>query len=117
MAEHLITGIIGEDQAAAYLQQQGFIIRERNYRYKKAEIDLIVQAGNLLVFVEVKTRTTNKFGYPEEFVSQKKTQLFILAADEYVHQINWQHDLRFDIIAITASGNQYHIHHIEDAFH
>lgn len=118
MAKHNQTGENGETLAADYLVKQGFTVTARNYRYKKAEVDLIAQRDNLLVFVEVKTRTASNFGYPEESVTTKKEQLFLLAADEYIHQSQWQNDIRFDIIAVTIStlGN-YQIHHIEDAFH
>ena len=118
MAKHNQTGETGEALAASYLVKQGFTILARNYRYKKAEIDLIAQKSNLLVFVEVKTRTATNFGYPEESVDAKKEQLFLLAADEYIYQSQWQHDIRFDIIAITLGTlGSYQIHHIEDAFH
>ena len=118
MAKHNQTGETGEAWAASYLVKQGFSILVRNYRYKKAEIDLIAQKGKQLVFVEVKTRTANNFGYPEESVTAKKEQLFLLAADEYIHQSQWQHDIRFDIIAVTiGTAGDYQIHHIEDACH
>ena len=117
MATHNDTGIRGEKIATTYLQKKGFTIRARNYRFKKAEVDIIAQIGNLLVFVEVKTRATNKYGYPEEFVSQKKAELFLLAAEEYIYQHGWQHDIRFDILSVTTSGQAVQVHHIEDAFH
>lgn len=117
MATHNDTGHKGEAIAIEYLQKQGFNILARNYRYKKAEVDIIAQKSNLLIFVEVKTRTSNRHGYPEEFVSQKKTDLFLLAAEEYIYHYNWQHDIRFDIISITASGPAVQVHHIQDAFH
>lgn len=117
MAEHLKTGIAGEDLATQYLEEKGYIVKERNYRFKRAEVDIIAQQNKLLVFVEVKTRRSNKFGYPETFVNTKKTDLFLLAADEYIYQTNWLHDIRFDIISIIKSGNLIEVHHIEDAFH
>jgi putative endonuclease len=117
MALHHETGRKGEETAARYLLGQGYTILARNYRYRKAEIDLIVRKGNLLVFVEVKTRSRQDFGYPEEAVSARKIQLFLRTADEYIYRHQWQHDLRFDIIAIQVQGEAYEIHHIEDAFH
>ncbi len=117
MAEHNKTGQAGEEMAARFLTQKGYRILNRNFRYKRAEVDLITQLNNLLVFVEVKTRSTVKHGYPEDFVNWRKIQLFQEAADEYIRQINWQHDIRFDIIAITLTGGEYNCHHIEDAFH
>jgi len=118
MAQHIETGATGEQIATHYLEQQGCVILERNYRYKKAEIDIIAQKDKVLLFVEVKTRRAQKFGYPEESVTAKKETLFLLAAEEYIFQTNWLYDIRFDIISITlASEKEYQIHHIEDAFH
>ncbi|MFC5270745.1 YraN family protein [Adhaeribacter terreus] len=118
MAEHHKLGTTGEAVAAKYLVNKGFEILTQNYRYKKAEIDLIVRKDNLLVFAEIKTRSSDKFGFPEEFVSNRKIELFLMAADEYIFQQNWLHDIRFDIISVTANSNgTFNIHHIEDAFH
>jgi putative endonuclease len=117
MARHHETGRKGEETAASYLIGQGYTILARNYRYRKAEIDLIVRKGNLLVFVEVKTRSRQDFGYPEEAVSARKIQLFFRTADEYIYRTKWRYDLRFDIIAIQTDGQAYEVHHIEDAFH
>ncbi|MDB5263249.1 MAG: endonuclease [Adhaeribacter sp.] len=117
MAEHNKTGRSGEETAANYLVQKGYNVLARNFRYKRAEVDLIIQLDNLLVFVEVKTRSSHQHGYPEEFVSDRKIELFRVAATEYIEQINWLHDIRFDIIAVTISGREYTCYHIEDAFH
>lgn len=117
MALHNKTGQDGEEMAARYLTQKGYRILARNFRYKRAEVDLITQLNNLLVFVEVKTRSTLTHGYPEEFVTPRKIALLQEAAEAYIHQLNWQHDIRFDIIAVTVTGGEYHFHHIEDAFY
>lgn len=117
MAQHLETGRKGEETAARYLVAKGYTILARNYRYRQAEIDLIVRKENLLVFVEVKTRTRQDFGFPEEAVSARKVQLLLRTADEYIYQNQWPYDLRFDIIAIQVKGKDYQVHHIEDAFH
>lgn len=117
MARHHETGRKGEDTAANYLVGQGYTILARNYRYRKAEIDLIARKDNILVFVEVKTRSRQDYGFPEEAVSARKIQLFLRTADEYIYRTRWQHDLRFDIIAIQTNGREYEVHHIEDAFH
>ena len=118
MADHHKLGTTGEVIAADYLQKEGFRILAKNFRYKKAEIDLIAQKDKLLIFVEIKTRSSDKFGFPEEFVSNRKIELFLMAAEEFILQKDWMHDIRFDIISISASGNgNFNIHHIEDAFH
>ncbi|WP_242926120.1 YraN family protein [Pontibacter vulgaris] len=113
---HIITGLNGESMAAAYLQEKGYTILSRNYRYKRAEIDIIAEKPGLLVFVEVKTRTSDKFGFPEEAVTMKKQELILAAAEEFILQKGWEQDIRFDIISITLS-NPPELHHIEDAFY
>ena len=117
MAEHLKTGSAGEDLAVKYLLERGYTVLARNFRFKRAEIDIIASRKNILVFAEVKTRSSAQFGFPEDFVDNKKVELFLLAADEYIYQQQWQHDVRFDIISIIKKGNEVQIHHIEDAFH
>ncbi|PRY14837.1 putative endonuclease [Pontibacter ummariensis] len=113
---HLQTGQAGENRAAAYLQQQGYTILERNYRYKRAEVDIIARREDLLIFVEVKTRATDRYGYPEAAVSTKKEELLLSAADAFIRETGWQHEARFDIVAITLTTPPS-IHHIEDAFY
>ncbi|VXD17675.1 YraN family protein [Marinoscillum sp. 108] len=107
-------GKYGEDLAVSYLRKKGFEIVERNYRFRKGEIDLITLLNNeVLVFVEVKLRKGDTYGDPETFVSRKQERLIIQAAEDYIFAINWQKDIRFDIISITGSK----VEHIEDAFY
>jgi putative endonuclease len=117
MAQHNETGKQGEAEAVRFLEEKGYQIIARNYRHQHAEIDLIARKGKILVFVEVKTRTNLSFGNPEEFVSHTKAKLVMKAAEHYVFATNWQHDLRFDIVAITLAGNEQRIKHVEDAFY
>lgn len=102
----------GEHQAAKFLTEKGYTILERNYRYKRAEVDIVAQLDNLLVFVEVKTRKNALFGYPEQFVDPKKVDLLQQAATAYQESTNWHDDIRFDIIAITDGV----LEHFEDSF-
>lgn len=106
-------GRIGEQIASDYLINKGYKIHTLNYRYKRDEIDIIAQFQDLLVFVEVKSRKNNFFGNPEEAVNNTKAANIIRASQNYLQEINWQKDIRFDIIAIT--GNE--IMHFEDAFY
>ena len=106
-------GRIGEQIAYNYLINKGYQIHIQNYRYKRDEIDIIAQFHNLLVFIEVKSRKNNFFGNPEEAVNNTKAANIIRASQNYLQEINWQKDIRFDIIAIT--GNE--IMHFEDAFY
>jgi putative endonuclease len=117
MAQHNDTGKAGETHAMRYLQQKGFQILETNYRAKHAEIDLIAQTEKLLIFVEVKTRTNVRYGNPEEFVNSAKAKLVMKAAEHYIFATDWQHDVRFDIVAVTINGDDVQVKHIEDAFY
>ena len=73
----------GEDEAVQFLHHSGYQLLERNYRVKKSEIDLIASKDGLLIFVEVKARSSNAFGFPESFVSEEQANRIMLAADEY----------------------------------
>ncbi len=109
-------GALAEAHAVKYLQQKGYTLLEKNYRYQRAEIDIIVQKENILVFVEVKARKNNHFGNPEQFVNKKKQALLLSASVQYMIEKKWQQDIRFDIIAIL-NPQQMHILHLEDAFY
>ena len=100
----------GEDEAAAYLMANGYELLKRNYRFKRAEVDIIAKLEHIIVFVEVKTRKNDAFGHPESFVDVKKLALLSTAASHYTESTNWQGDIRFDIIAITDGE----LNHFED---
>ena len=110
-------GAAGEAEAARFLEQAGYQILERNYRTRAGEIDLIARKGNLLVFVEVKMRSSEAFGRPEEAIDSRKQKKIIEIAQVYLaeHPCAAQ-DIRFDVIALTSRGAGRHIEHFEDAF-
>lgn len=116
MAVHHIKGKEGEDQAAKMLQDKGYILLERNWRFKKGEIDIIAQKNNIIVFAEVKTRSTEKFGYPEFSVTAKKQQLLAATAEAYLYEKQLENEIRFDIITIISNNTTYELRHFEDAF-
>lgn len=116
MAEHNELGKKGEQLAVDFLLEKGYRIVEKNYRFRKAEIDVIAQKENILAVVEVKTRSTNYFGNPEEFVSPKKIKLLTSAVDDYVIKNDLDVEVRFDIIAIIKKQNKFTIEHLKDAF-
>ena len=116
MATHLELGNRGESLAEKYLFETGHQILERNWRFSRAEVDLIVKDGEILVFVEVKTRSSEFFGKPEESVSPKKEALLKDAAAVYMEQIDHQWEIRFDIISILIKSDGYSIEHFKDAF-
>ena len=110
------TGTYGEDLACSYLDQKGYLVLERNYRYGKAEIDIIARKNDLLLFIEVKTRTNINYGYPESFLSDSQAQRIIEAAEEYIFRNDWKGQIRFDIISIII-GDSEELKHFKDAFY
>ena len=117
MGQKHILGDKGETFAKDYLIEKNYLILEKNWRYLKAEIDLIAQKEGCIVFVEVKTRSSINFGSPESFVSEKQQKRIILAANEYLQKNDIQREARFDIISITIDKKKGAIKHIEDAFY
>ncbi|HAR20301.1 MAG TPA: YraN family protein [Cytophagales bacterium] len=105
-----------EEQAARFLSQKGFDVQLFNYRYSRAEIDIIAIEKGILVFVEVKYRTNVLFGYPESFVDTAKAQRIKLAAENYIFEKNWKQDIRFDVVAIVEIQNKVTIEHFVDCF-
>ena len=100
------TGRHGETLAAAWLQQQGHTIIERNWRFKHWEVDIITAKDNRLHFVEIKTRTNTRFGHPEESIGRKKMASLRAAAEEYQYRHpGWKY-LQFDVLAINLHINQ-----------
>lgn len=116
MAKHNELGELGEELAVEFLQKNNYQIIERNWRYKKAEIDIIALKNNILCVVEVKTRSSDYFGDPQDFVTKKKIQLLVEAVNEYVVSKDLDVEVRFDIIAITKNKQQFDLEHLEDAF-
>ena len=117
MAKHILLGIKGENLAVEYLEKLGYEICDRNWTFKKSEIDIVAYKDQKLVFVEVKTRSNNAFGEPEDFVGQAKQRVLDRAAGAYIHLINYGGEIRFDVIAILFnSAGAYTLRHIEDAF-
>jgi len=117
MARHNVFGNQGELLARKYLEEKGYEILDENWRFRKAEIDLIAYKDPIIVFVEVKARDNNRFAEPEDFVSKAKQKLLAMAAAEYIHLMNHQNEVRFDIITILFNkfGDPV-IRHTEDAF-
>lgn len=106
----------GEDIAYEYLVKKGYIILERNYRKSYGEIDIIATKDNILVFIEVKTRTSNKFGSPLESVTPRKLQSILKTAEYYsmVHQ-ELPKELRIDAISVLLVKGEIVIEHVKNA--
>ena len=116
MAAHNELGKEGEKIAVDFLLKNDYKILETNYRYLKAEVDIIAQKENVLVAVEVKTRSSNFFEDPQDAVKPKKIKLLLSAIDYYVIEKDLDVEVRFDIIAIIHQNNKTKIEHLEDAF-
>ena len=116
MASHNELGALGEELAVEFLEKHHYKILEKNWRYKKAEVDIIALKNNILAVVEVKTRTSTYFGDPQDFVDQKKIKLLVEAINEFVTTRDLDVEVRFDIIALVKKSNGFEIEHLEDAF-
>ena len=117
MAEHNDFGKESENLAVEFLEKKGYKILVKNYRYLKAEIDIIAETENQIVIIEVKARSTDTFLSPEEAVNKKKIRLLISAASHFLEENEIDKEVRFDIIAILPNEeNQFQIKHIENAF-
>ena len=116
MAQHNIKGEEGESLAQNYLSELGYQILESNWRFQKAEVDIIAKEDNFLVFVEVKCRSTDIFGEPQTFVSEKKQALFKSAAEGYLEQKDLDYEIRFDVIGIILRAQKTKIEHFKEAF-
>jgi putative endonuclease len=116
MAEHNDFGKMGESMALAYLRSKGIEIIELNWHYKKYEIDIIAKEGNLLLIIEVKTRRTNYFGEPEEFVKRSKQKQLIEGANAFLELKKRSEEIRFDIISVLYNTHTSKINHIPNAY-
>src|SRR5581483_10812576 len=116
MAQHLDLGRRGEALAKTFLEGLGYEILDENWTHGKCEVDLIAYKDGVIIFTEVKARTSNSFGEPEDFVDLRKQRLLAEAADEYIYLMDHQGEVRFDIISILFDKNAEHtLKHIEDA--
>lgn len=109
-------GETGEQMAARYLEDQGYVILDRNYRRGHKEVDIIALDHGELAVVEVKTRTNEDLFAAEQAVDHRKRQNIIRVANNYVRRYHRTEPLRFDIIAIVGSGATAEIRHTKNAF-
>ena len=109
-------GKVGEQLAQKHLRDNGYAILETNWRLGKREADIIAYREGLVVFVEVKTRSSSLFGEPQEFVDYNKQRSYVKMANAYVLQRSRSEEVRFDIIAIEVGATGFNLNHIENAF-
>lgn len=117
MASHNELGKKGEQLAVDFLIENNYDIVDRNYRFAKAEVDIIAQKKDVLAIIEVKTRSTTNFGNPQDFVKPKQIQRLVKAVDQYVTTNGLDVEIRFDIVAIVKENNQFSIEHLKNAFY
>lgn len=109
-------GILGENLAVSHLLSKGYIILDRNFKFRKKEIDIIALHDNQVVVVEVKARQTAEIGEPWMAVTRPKQKIIIQVANFYLKSKNIELETRFDIISIVHNSFRTKLEHIEDAF-
>lgn len=118
MLEKKIKGFAGEGIAASFLQKTGFGILNKNWRYKKGELDIIAEKDGLLVFAEVKTRSTKVFKNRNASVSTKQRNSILRTAQHFLEQFQQPvKQIRFDILYLFDYGSGFEIEHFQDAFY
>ena len=111
-------GDAAEERACRHLDRSGFTIVERNFRTRGGEIDIVARKGDVLVFVEVRSREDAAFGTPEESVTLAKRRRIVAAARQYLSKVppsSWR-EARFDVIAIEGTGDAAVLRHYPAAF-
>lgn len=118
MADHNELGIKGEQIAVDFLIKKGYKIIDRNYRFKKWEVDIIAEQNKgELVVVEVKTRNSDYLASASETVSRGKQSSIVKIANEFIQEKDLDVECRFDVISIILNNKEQKIEHIEDAFY
>ncbi len=116
MSHNKDLGNKGEEIAVTFLKKKGYTILDRNWIFDHKEIDIIALKNGIVVFVEVKTRSTDFFGEPFEFVDEKKQRFLIEAASNYLIENEIDLPVRFDVVSIIHNGKFTKVQHIENAF-
>lgn len=116
MSAHNDLGKYGEQLAEAYLSKHGYQIKARNWQFRKAELDLVVQKGDCIVIVEVKTRRLNAVERPQDAINIGKQRRIVRVADAYIQAHEIDLECRFDVISVIVDSGKYEIEHVEDAF-
>jgi putative endonuclease len=117
MGKHNEFGKEGEQIAVNFLIKKGYEIKYRNYRYLKAEIDVVAQKNNTLCIIEVRSRSSNFIENIAETITKKKIRLLVMGADHYVIENDLDVEVRFDVITILKNKRIFEVEHIENAFY
>jgi len=117
MADHNELGEIGEQMAVDFLIQKGHKILDRNFKFKKLEIDIVTEFENKIIITEVKTRQSDYLTDPRELVSKAKQNGIVKTANYFIQENEIDLEAQFDLIVIVLNQKQKEIKHIEDAFY
>ncbi len=117
MGKHNEFGKEGEQIATDFLLKKGYTIAYRNYRYLKAEIDIIAQKDDVIAIVEVRSRRSDYLENIAETITPKKIKLLVTAADQYIQSSDIDLEVRFDIVTILKNQYRFEIEHLENAFY
>lgn len=118
MSRHIETGRHGEDAVCSYLEDRDWVILERNYRFERSEVDIVAYDQTCIVFVEVKTRSSTRFGYPEEGVDERKQRHVRKASMAWLYERKMEKSpIRFDVVGVILEHDLPPVfEHIRDAF-
>lgn len=117
MGKHNEFGKAGEAIAISFLREEGYAIRCRNYRYLKAEIDIIAEKDGILAIVEVRARSNDLIIDIADTITKKKIKLLVMAADHYLNDQKLDIEVRFDLITILKNKKIFKVDHIKSAFY
>ena len=117
MAAHNELGKAGEKEACEFLKANGYEVLATNWKNQRAEADIIAKKNDLLLIIEVKTRSTDYFGEPGEAVGKQKQRMMVKAAEAYLEINNLDIEVRYDIIAVIMNEKTKKLVYIEEAFY
>lgn len=117
MGKHNEFGKEGEEIAVNFLVEKGYRIVYRNFRYLKAEVDIIAEKDDMMVMVEVRARSNDQIIAIADTITKKKIKLLVMAADYFVTEMKLDKEVRFDIIAILKNKKVLKIEHMKSAFY
>lgn len=101
-----VTGKTGETLAVSYLQRAGFQLLQQNWRHRRVEIDLIARKGDTLHFIEVKTRRSLQYGWPEEHIKPRKITRMMMAVEGFLETLPEPSPVQLDILSIVLAGRK-----------
>ncbi|MBW9199256.1 YraN family protein [Bacteroides sp. ET225] len=116
MAAHNELGKEGETAAVSFLQQKGYLIRHTDWHDGKKDLDIVAEKDHTLIVIEVKTRRNDKYGQPQEAVTDRKIRHIVSSTDSYLNRFEIDLPVRFDIITLIGERPPFDIEHIENAF-